>query len=44
MTGTLAAVVTLGLMVVIAIDHPFRGAGSVDPEPILAVLGGFRGR
>jgi hypothetical protein len=44
MTGILAALVLLGLVVILAIDHPFTGTVHIDPEPIEAVLIDFHAR
>jgi hypothetical protein len=41
MTGVLSTLVTLGLMVIVSIDHPFTGAVSVHPDPIVNVLTEF---
>lgn len=38
MTGVLSILVTLGLVVIISIDHPFTGPVHVQPEPLSAVL------
>jgi hypothetical protein len=38
MTGVLSILVTLGLVVIISIDHPFTGPVHVQPEPLQAVL------
>ena len=37
MTGVLSVLVTLGLVVIISIDHPFTGPLSVQPDPLEAV-------
>jgi Protein of unknown function (DUF4239) len=38
MTGVLSVLVTLGLVVIVSIDHPFTGAVRVHPDPVEAVL------
>jgi hypothetical protein len=38
MTGVLSVLVTLGLVVIISIDHPFTGPVRVRPDPLEAVL------
>jgi Protein of unknown function (DUF4239) len=38
MTGVLSTLVTLGLVVIISIDHPFTGPVHVQPEPIVSVM------
>jgi Protein of unknown function (DUF4239) len=38
MTGVLSVLVTLGLVVIISIDHPFTGPVHVRPDPLEAVL------
>jgi hypothetical protein len=38
MTGVLSILVTLGLVVIISIDHPFTGPVHVQPGPLSAVL------
>ena len=38
MTGVLSILVTLGLVVIISIDHPFTGPVRVQPEPLSGVL------
>jgi hypothetical protein len=42
MTGILAALVLLGLVVIISIDHPFTGPVHIQPDPIQNVLADFR--
>jgi hypothetical protein len=42
MTGILSALVLLGLVVIISIDHPFTGAVHIAPDPIENVLADFR--
>jgi Protein of unknown function (DUF4239) len=37
-TGVLSVLVTLGLVVIISIDHPFTGPVSVQPDPLEAVV------
>ncbi len=41
MTGALSVVIFLGLLTIIAIDHPFAGSIKVMPEPFEAVLSDF---
>ncbi|KLK90810.1 hypothetical protein AA309_23735 [Microvirga vignae] len=41
MTGILTFLIFSGLLVIIAINHPFAGPVRVDPEPLLAVLEDF---
>jgi Protein of unknown function (DUF4239) len=41
MTGALSALILSGLLVIVAIDHPFAGSVKVDPEPLAAVLADF---
>jgi hypothetical protein len=41
MTGALSLLIFSGLLIIIAIDHPFTGSVSVDPDPIAAVLRDF---
>jgi hypothetical protein len=38
MTGVLSILVTLGLVVIVSIDHPFTGPVKVHPDPIANVL------
>ena len=38
MTGILSILVTLGLVVIVSIDHPFTGAVKVQPDPLENVL------
>ncbi len=38
MTGVLSVLVTLGLVVIISIDHPFTGPVNVRPDPLETVL------
>ncbi len=42
MTGLLTAMVFMGLLVIISIDHPFTGPVSVRSAPLLQVLDDFR--
>jgi len=44
MTGVLSILVTLGLVVIVSIDHPFTGPVKVRPEPLLSVLADFEAR
>ena len=37
-TGALSVLIFSGLLIVIAIDHPFAGTVRVEPEPLAAVL------
>jgi hypothetical protein len=39
MTGALTTLIFSGLLVIIAIDHPFAGSVRVEPEPLETVLG-----
>lgn len=39
MTGALTVLIFSGLLVIIAIDHPFAGSVRVEPEPLETVLG-----
>jgi Protein of unknown function (DUF4239) len=41
MTGVLSILVTLGLVVIVSIDHPFTGPVRVHPDPIANVLAEF---
>jgi len=41
MTGALSALILSGLLVIIAIDHPFAGSVQVDPGPLATVLADF---
>jgi hypothetical protein len=41
MTGVLSILVTLGLVVIVSIDHPFTGPVQVQPEPLVNVLADF---
>jgi|GEM_PF-3107859 hypothetical protein len=41
MTGILSALVTLGLLVIISIDHPFSGSIRVGSEPLQSVIEDF---
>ena len=38
MTGVLSALIFLGLLVIVSIDHPFTGPVSVSAEPLRSVL------
>ena len=42
MTGALALLIFLGLLIIIAVDHPFSGTVNVEPEPLVRVLDDFR--
>jgi hypothetical protein len=37
MTGILSILVTMGLVVIISIDHPFTGPVYIHPEPLALV-------
>jgi hypothetical protein len=41
MTGILAAIVFLGLLVIVSIDHPFTGPVHISHEPLQQVLKDF---
>ena len=41
MTGILSTLVTLGLVVIVSIDHPFTGPVKVHPDPLENVLAEF---
>ncbi len=41
MTGILSALVTLGLLVIISMDHPFSGSIWVGSEPLQSVIEDF---
>ena len=41
MTGALSALIFSGLLIIIAIDHPFAGTVKVLPEPLTSVLEHF---
>jgi hypothetical protein len=41
MTGALSVLICSGLLVIIAIDHPFAGSVRVEPEALLSVLADF---
>jgi hypothetical protein len=41
MTGALSVLIYSGLLIVIAIDHPFAGTVRVGPEPLASVLADF---
>ena len=43
MTGVLAFLIVSGLLVIVAIDHPFAGSVKVGPESLAAVLDDFGG-
>jgi Na+/melibiose symporter-like transporter len=42
MTAALAVLIFAGLLIIIAIDHPFAGTVRVDPRPLESVLADFR--
>jgi hypothetical protein len=44
MTGALTVLIFSGLLVIIAIDHPFSGTVRVEPEPLETVLADFSAR
>lgn len=44
MTGVLSILVTMGLVVIVSIDHPFTGPVYIHPEPLQAVLEEFDAR
>jgi hypothetical protein len=41
MTGVLSILVTLGLVVIVSIDHPFTGPVHVHPDPLQSVIAEF---
>ena len=41
MTGVLSTLVTLGLVVIISLDHPFTGPVYIHPDPLVDVLSDF---
>jgi hypothetical protein len=43
MTGALTLLIFSGLLVIIAIDHPFAGSVKVTPEPLVSVLADIGG-
>ncbi len=44
MTGILSVIVFTGLLVIVAIDHPFSGSVHIDSDPLQQVLDDFSGR
>jgi len=42
MTGVLSLLVTMGLVVIISIDHPFTGPVHIHPDPLALVLADLR--
>ncbi|HZZ24374.1 MAG TPA: hypothetical protein VFE60_18110 [Roseiarcus sp.] len=38
MTGVLSVLVTMGLVVIISIDHPFTGPVYIHPDALVLVL------
>jgi hypothetical protein len=44
MTGALSLLIFAGLLIIIAIDHPFAGTVRVDPEPLERALADFGGQ
>lgn len=43
MTGMLSVLIFSGLLIIVAIDHPFAGSASVHPEALTAVLNDLGG-
>jgi hypothetical protein len=43
MTGALSLLIFSGLLIIIAIDHPFAGTVHIEPEPLALVLENFGG-
>lgn len=43
MTGILSILVTMGLVVIISVDHPFTGPVFIHPDPLASVLAEFGG-
>jgi hypothetical protein len=43
MTGALSVLIFSGLLIIIAIDHPFAGSVKVEPEALAGVLADFGG-
>jgi len=43
MTGALSLLICSGLLVIVAIDHPFSGAVMVHPDALVKVLEDFGG-
>ena len=41
MTGILSMLVTMGLVVIISVDHPFTGPVFIHPDPLASVLAEF---
>jgi hypothetical protein len=41
MTGVLSFLVTMGLVVIVSIDHPFTGPVHIQPDPLASVLEEF---
>lgn len=41
MTGVLSVLVTLGLVVIVSIDHPFTGPVRINPDPLVSVMADF---
>jgi hypothetical protein len=41
MTGVLSTLVTLGLIVIVSLDHPFTGPVYIHPDPLVDVLSDF---
>jgi hypothetical protein len=42
MTGVLALIVSMGLLVIVSINHPFTGPVRIEPQPLELVLKDFR--
>jgi uncharacterized protein DUF4239 len=42
MTGVLSVLVTMGLVVIVSLDHPFTGPVYIHPDPLALVLMDFR--
>ncbi|MGB7620518.1 MAG: hypothetical protein WBM06_26465 [Pseudolabrys sp.] len=41
MSGALSILIFLGLLTIVAIDHPFAGTVKVGPEALIAVINDF---
>ena len=44
MTGVLSVLIFSGLLIIIAVDHPFASTVKVGPKPLSAVLEDFSGK
>jgi hypothetical protein len=44
MTGVLALIVFMGLLVIVSLNHPFTGAVHIDSEPLQLALHDFAHR